>query len=42
MNTIDKESYEAPTAFVVDVKAEGIICSSEINAVGEDYIGWDN
>lgn len=42
MNTIDKESYEAPTAFVVDVKAEGIICSSEIEAVGEGYIEWED
>ena len=41
MNTFDKESYEAPTAFVVDVKAEGIICSSEIEAEGEGYIGWE-
>ena len=42
MNTFNKESYEAPTAFVVDVKAEGIICSSESEAVGEGYIEWED
>lgn len=42
MNTFDKEFYEAPTALVVDVKAEGIICSSEIEAVGEGYIEWED
>lgn len=42
MNSFNKDYYETPTALVVDLKAEGIICSSEINAVGEDYIGWDN
>ena len=42
MNTFVKESYEAPTALVVDVKAEGIICSSEIEAVGEGYIEWED
>lgn len=42
MNTFDKESYEAPTAFVVEVKVEGMICSSEIEAVGEGYIEWED
>ena len=42
MNTFVKDSYEAPTAFVVDVKAEGIICSSEIEALGEGYIEWED
>ncbi len=42
MNTFDKESYEAPTAFVVDVKVEGIICSSEIEAEGEGFITWED
>ena len=42
MNSFVKESYEAPTAFVVDVKAEGIICSSEIEAEGEGFITWED
>ena len=42
MNTFDKESYEAPTAFVVEVRVEGMICSSEIEAVGEGYIEWED
>lgn len=37
----DKNAYEAPTALVVDVKVEGIICSSEIEAEGEGFISWD-
>ena len=42
MNSFNKEFYETPTAMVVDVKAEGIICSSEIEALGEGYIEWED
>lgn len=42
MNTFSKDFYEAPTAIVVDVKTEGLICSSEIEAVGEGYIEWED
>ena len=42
MNSFNKDFYESPTAFVVDVKAEGIICSSEIEALGEGYIEWED
>lgn len=42
MNSFDKVFYETPTAIVVEVKVEGMICSSEIEAVGEGYIEWEN
>ena len=41
MNSFNKDFYEAPTVLVVGVKAEGIICSSEIEAEGEGFISWD-
>ena len=41
MNSFNKEFYETPTAMVVDVKAEGIICSSEIEAEGEGFVSWE-
>ena len=42
MNTFNKDFYMTPTVLVVEVKTEGMICSSEIEAVGEGYIEWED
>lgn len=32
MKEIDKITYEAPATLVFEVKAEGVICTSNVNA----------
>lgn len=36
INSIDKVFNEAPTTFVVEVKAEGIICENSYDGGGVD------
>lgn len=41
MELEDKELYEAPTIDVVEVKSEGVICTSNPEGEGHGYGGWD-
>lgn len=41
MESTEKELYEAPAIMVVEVKAEGVICSSPGEAGGEGF-GFDD
>ena len=36
----DKNLYEAPSAMIVEVKTQRIICTSEPEGHGHGYDGW--
>ena len=41
MESTEKEPYVVPTIVVVEVKAEGVICTSNPEGEGHGYDGWD-
>ena len=41
MESTEKFIYEAPTVLPVEVKTEGVICTSDPEGQGHGYDGWD-